>query len=306
MKTLFVRLTACVSYTCAIACGAKTTDKSDIQFRGEILRTIDDDISTSVPDSVHSWIDSVFFDALMEPELPSITRYSDEDLTECYTAVYRAAYYSFQARYVSEMQAVLTELDQREKSTGTDYARMSRMLVATRRFDEANRMIRKHHITTVEQVPAVTDISNGASPTRLVLDTTMHALSRQAVELDPNGEVVIVAHPKCHFSKNATVAIENDPDLASELLPHSIWISPQGSEFNWSDFVTWDHDHPAEQISPAFAQKEWPAIKWWSTPAFYFFRKGKLVTVIRGWPKGGRKAQLTAAIRETWPAGTKH
>jgi hypothetical protein len=75
-------------------------------------------------------------------------------------------------------------------------------------------------------------------------------------------------------------------------------MAPQVSAFDWDVFEQWNREHPGQETTLAFRHDEWPMIDWWGTPTFYFFKSGTLSAKVRGWPKGGRKPELQAALRQ--------
>jgi hypothetical protein len=63
-------------------------------------------------------------------------------------------------------------------------------------------------------------------------------------------------------------------------------------------FQSWNQTHPGQEITLAYRDAEWPMITRWGTPDFYFLKDGVVRAKVFGWPPGGRKAQLVAALHE--------
>jgi hypothetical protein len=47
----------------------------------------------------------------------------------------------------------------------------------------------------------------------------------------------------------------------------------------------------------AYKREEWPMIERWETPVFYFFRDGRVVGKVIGWPVAGRKNEIRRSLR---------
>lgn len=73
------------------------------------------------------------------------------------------------------------------------------------------------------------------------------------------------------------------------------WSPPDES----TPFLTvaqWNRVHPNEQMQFAYRREDWPMVDRWETPVFYFFKDGRVVGKVNGWPATGRKAEIRRSM----------
>ncbi|GAB4525640.1 MAG: hypothetical protein Kow00133_14280 [Amphiplicatus sp.] len=197
----------------------------------------------------------------------------------------------------SELEAIfhVMETNGWADRRATEY--MHRFYLTMRRFDSAEAFRRRHLEAKLPASPPILPSKIGDS-THVVLTPSRDGsgLLQEAIDLSAS-RVVIVGHPQCHFSQNAMADIEVDPDLAEALRARAVWIAEPFASLTDGVIEEWNRAHPDQQFHYAMTKDAWPEINYWGTPSFYFFKNGRLVKKVVGWPndiagRNERKAAL--------------
>ena len=121
-------------------------------------------------------------------------------------------------------------------------------------------------------------------------------LSRTPVDLSQGFHIIVISHPICHFSQNAEKAISESADLRKLFNEKSTWVAPPNRDVELKKFVDWNKQHASTPIAIADAESGWPEVDVWQTPTFLFFKEGRVVARVIGWPKEGNEKALREAI----------
>ena len=216
--------------------------------------------------------------------------------------IFRAAradfLYSVSPRSLNDLERDLDELHRRGIARKEDDENVFAALLESRSFDRARAFAKLHRLGSVAAVPDVVDDVAGTGPTRLVVRDGGKRLVRTPTDLNRGSLIIVIASPLCHFSQRAVRSIEAD---ASSLRPlirnHALWIVPPDQSTPFATVAAWNRAHPHEQMAYAYRREEWPMVERWETPVFYFFKQGRVVSNVRGWPVTGRKAELRRSLR---------
>lgn len=228
---------------------------------------------------------------------------SDAEMDFLFRSALLASYYTFDERYMDDMRRDLAELSRRGVAPTQSLKDFYQALVAYRHFEEAADFRQTHPSIGVPALPVVYhELPQGyAGPTGLYLveSGTQRSFHRKALPLSASSaRVVVISHPKCHFSARAVADIERSPVLLGIFQEHSTWITPQDGDIDVPNLAAWNHAHKIPPTAVTYRQSEWPMFHNWATPTFYFFKDGKLVREVSGWPPGGNEEALRAALRE--------
>lgn len=279
---------------------ASAGDTLSIKERYDRFESILDAHSETLSDretwsEIASAYDRLFADYQNKRSLDSI---SDSDLSLMYRAAIIAESYARRANYRAHMALDLEELQARGIATRFDYQQAFAALVAAREFSEARKLRSQHMDVGLEPVPVYEEapgIEDGI-PTVLLVRSEDEGLLRRPVEME-GGRVVVVAHPLCHFSRNAAAAIRADPELGAAF-ENAVWLAPPDRHLYIDVFQQWNREHPDQDMAIAFEHDEWPMIDYWGTPTFYFLEDGKVSARVTGWPPDGHVEELKAGLEK--------
>ncbi|PTT81834.1 hypothetical protein DBR42_17545 [Pelomonas sp. HMWF004] len=173
-------------------------------------------------------------------------------------------------------------------------------LIGFRQFDEARLYAAKAQVA-LEYIPR---IEGAAQPSGkplgiLRVDARRGVLLRENLNLDDEVHVFVVGFIGCTFSRRAADAIERHDTLRRLMRDRSTWIVLPGPLY-FSDVLAWNRDHPSTGFSYVDGMESWGFVDDWSTPTFYFVKRGKVVEKLKGWPDD---AAGISALLEAMAAG---
>ncbi len=91
-------------------------------------------------------------------------------------------------------------------------------------------------------------------------------------------------------------AIESDAQLAGIMARHAQWVIPQQIIHDLRSVAEWNRQHPTMPKTLIGRQRDWHFLTSTATPTFHFFRDGKLVATLSGWPGAAQKDALRAEL----------
>lgn len=215
-----------------------------------------------------------------------------------YRAARLAAFHTYDDEHVRDMASALGALQERGRATRHHHLRMYEMFVGARMLSEARALATQRPSPDMEVLPALlADDLIAGHPTEWVVDPDEYLLQRRSVDVSEASHVVVVTHPRCHFSLAAMQHIEADAVLRGVLAKHATRLAPQDTRLDVEVIQQWNRDHPEQEISLVFRRDEWPMVDSWATPTFYVLENGAVRAKLEGWPSGGRRSELLAALR---------
>jgi len=228
----------------------------------------------------------------------AMSKLGDGDVVLLFRAAHMTFVYGVSARALGDMQLDLAELRRRGIARDAQYANVYASLIQMRYFDEARAFARLLPRTvSIEPVPVVADDSTRQGPTALLVHAGGSKLERKSVDLRSGRRIVVVSSPLCHFSQRAVRSIEGDAALRALFHEHAVWVVPPDQSTPFETIAKWNRVHPQESMAVAYRREEWPMVDRWETPVFYFFREGRMVGKVIGWPVAGRKAEIRRSLK---------
>jgi hypothetical protein len=217
---------------------------------------------------------------------------SDAELAQLFDAANLATFYSFDARFAALQSRAMATLEQRGIATQMQYDDLYGSLVQVRRYDDA-RALYARHPDGLAPLPAMeAAVVDGTSRWRV---SSPDQLVQIPAPFADGPTIVVVGHPLCHFTQDAFDAIGKDPALSTMFEHHAMLLVPIDRRFGLDDMLAWNTARPAFPMAYAVSRDEWPMFDAWATPTFYFFRDGRLVSKVTGWPKEGHRDEVLRA-----------
>ena len=120
-------------------------------------------------------------------------------------------------------------------------------------------------------------------------------LSNQQIEqkYSTGNKVVMVTHPYCGFSRRAFQ--DFDEETRNYISTNGVLIAPVNKKYEEEQLggvLEWNKKHSQSQHIPVDGENKLKDLDLNSTPQFYFFKKGKLISKVIGWPKDKSNAKL--------------
>lgn len=224
---------------------------------------------------------------------------SDDDLELLYRSSNVAAFFVQNFRYVEYMRIDIEALQKRGLAYDRHYLDLYESYISLRMFGRAVELLNDHKLKYAEKIPHITvSQKNKSGPRVFVVDRKAGELKLQSVGIKDGIKIVIVSHPLCHFSKNASDYIAANAFLKGFFDQHAIWLVPPSRKIEFDLIGEWSLNHQKGSTMLAYGREDWPMITSWDTPTFYFLKDGNVVDVVAGWPKEGNQAALWAALHK--------
>ena len=261
------------------------------QFKGSVVRS---DLTTR---ATASKIDGRYRAAFSPYQTSTALRkLQSGDVALLFRAADAAFFYTVSRARLDDLQLDLAELRRRGAAHDDNYQEMYAALVESRSFHEAGALAKLHPVASIEAVPSVADTVNRSGATTLIVRDGGTKLERKPIDLN-HSALVVIASPLCHFCQRAIRSIEKDAVLRTVFRDHARWIVPPDQSTPFSTVAEWNRIHPHEQMEFAYRREDWPMVQRWETPVFYFFKDGRVVGTVSGWPVAGRKTEIRHSMR---------
>lgn len=228
-----------------------------------------------------------------------LSNLNDSDIGLYFRAAELALSNSLRKQDLKRMEVAFSEILRRGMGSDRAVHGMHSGYISMRMFDQARELRRRHSLRLVEDDPTYLDNvpADFQGPTVLEISPDAPRLIRTPFVPPTGGHIIVVAHPLCHFSQRAMVAINGDATLEALFEKRASLLAPVDGRLELGVLRTWNSTFPSFRVALAYARDEWPEIDYWGTPTFYFFGDGGLIEKIVGWPPEGRLEDLRAAAR---------
>jgi len=308
---MWQRLACIASVSVLLALGGTVSARADevpqaspITRQMEEMRALDGKLSGQVADAERFRRLTEFYRARFSGLQASSVRaaMSDEDLRALTLAAQLAVFYHHDGDILDDAMADLRLLEDRGAARPGDIRAAYGLLVAGRRFEQARHFLAAHPDLDEPEPPRLLRLRADASgAAEMRVGETDGTLEWSPVDVATLPRILVIGHPSCHFTRNAAHAIEADPELRALFVAQSKWLAPQDTGTDFTVFHRWNTEHPDLPMTIAYRAAGFPIIDHWATPTFYFLDRGRVVSKVIGWPRGGRREEILAAYREAFP-----
>lgn len=226
------------------------------------------------------------------------------ELDHWFQVTYTTVFYSKSPELAKQLLLIANHLKLRNALQPTHLQDVYSTLVLTRQRPEAKSMQAESPAILTESLP---DFIENASlkeraPTEWEVSLTRRQLLRKTASLKADWQVIVISHPRCHFSERAMIQLSSDKALMKRLEGHLKWLAPQSGRLDFDLFQKWNLAHPEMPFVLTYDWREWSKLLDWGTPTFYFFANGDLITRFQGWPKEGNMEKFLSSLQMIEPA----
>jgi hypothetical protein len=228
-----------------------------------------------------------------------LRNFSDTELSALFDANSEAVFITRDPQFALNMEKILSELRTRKKTARAQFSDLYQSLIRVRDFDRARTLASREKLESPTALPEFRsggDVKEGM-PAEWVVPRSGRVAELRAADLSRDWQVIVVSHPRCHFSRRAMLDIYADASLKKLLEDRTKWIAPQDGSFEFDLIQKWNNQFPGAEISVVHLRKNWPVPNFTETPVFYFLSGGKVVKTFAGWPKEGNKAKLMDGLQ---------
>lgn len=218
---------------------------------------------------------------------------------ELFEATRIAAFYAPDADIVMQLRRAHDAMESRGELLPEHRRQMFEAYVSARRFDEAAEVHRRlpeagsRDWVRVRLPPPAAE--NG--PLAWSFDAQRREISASPLDLSQRVRIVVVASAGCPKCAHAARDIAADRELDRTFSHHATWLADPRDLTGLESVAAWNRMHPGAPLWIADRRDDWPWIRRWLFPAFYFLREGEVVAQVVGWPPEGRRAELIDAAR---------
>lgn len=240
-------------------------------------------------------MESAYRDFMRGPQ-PDIVNASPAALRTAAKAADTIAFYTANPSHVLAYSNFVAELGRRGVAEVKEQQRVFEAMLHARMFDDARRWA-KENPAIKANVPEIAMLDGGQrGRTELLLSGDGKSLRQVPIAFGKGIQVIAVGYPLCRYSARAADAIGKDGRMWALLDPYIKWLAPQSRHFDLEVLHGWNTKNPHAKLTMVYKESEWPEIPGWGTPNFYFFKDGKLLARVEGWPQEGRKDEMIAAL----------
>ncbi|NQZ08820.1 MAG: hypothetical protein HRT35_16815 [Algicola sp.] len=229
-----------------------------------------------------------------------LQKLTSEQLQRLFRAIYKVVFYAANVEAAEQLLPVLAEKIRRGEKVEANIDRLHRVYVKTRQFDRANDLERKYPEIEFSEIPAIVDTATAGRSMFQVqpgTDKGQQQLVRKPFAFAKGGQVIVISTPICNPCKRMLTWLQTQPELMQVMAEHSVWMASVSGNLYWQDIVQTNIDYAPIEMRYAYAKSDWPEIKYWATPTFYFYMDGKLVKQVSGWGRKENGEKLKAGLK---------
>ncbi|WP_133264883.1 hypothetical protein [Xanthomonas oryzae] len=258
------------------------------------------------------------YQRLVKPELQKIDSLSTDEIKTSFYLSAEIAYYSnlYAGRsdpsYVDDMHLAYQELEKRHNVLESEKTAMREAFEQYRDFRSAQKISGKPSIISPqwdEKALATNSSTEEYSHSKPAISISSDQTNFEISTINLSNEFQIIVVAGCHFAGDAASAIDANTELRLAFeRANAIWIASGTTALDLKDFSLWKRDHPRQPLLVAYDNSDWQNVKFDSIPAFYFFKREKLVAVITGLSSDDSMTLLMETLRKNGfldsPTGT--
>lgn len=234
-----------------------------------------------------------FFDLYDESDFDHarLEELEPEDLVRRYEAAQAAAFWTQSPRALKMLEpAFLIRYGRRELGR-REIAHVGGLYNRARQFEQAQRFRARyfpqpHDSERARSYPEIDrsreseHVGNTVAVWRVNADENKFVLDHIP---RPERAIVMVMSARCAPSGRALEAIMGDAELRRLFEKEGLLLHTVISGTGFEEIADWNRSHAELEIMTVHMAHDWPSIRGWGTPNFYFYNNGELVDHLGGW-----------------------
>ncbi|MBD1583329.1 hypothetical protein [Pseudoalteromonas sp. S16_S37] len=164
-----------------------------------------------------------------------------------------------------------------------------------RNFEGARKLRLEYPDLYLPQVPKVNTKKRQKRDLLKLIDKGS-LLTQKSFSFKDSGLVIMIGSPFCQPSKKFVTWLLKHDELKSVFINNSYWLMPQNGNLYIEKVAKENQALDGVEYLYIYDQADWPEIKYWGTPSFYFYTKGQLVGSIQGFDEFNFEAKFKSML----------
>lgn len=232
-------------------------------------------------------------------EKSALKEHNNEDLQKLFSIINKIDFYSPN----QELDELLFKIINIKKSRGEKLHNhlndLHRAYIKSRDFERASTLEKTHpNLQFSNVLPVVLKDITQKHNSIFKLSSDNNELISGNVEFPTGDYLVIISSPICSPS-NRFINWLNAPEnieFRNIITKNALFLTPPASSLFLNEWVDVNASLKPNHMVLATSKMDWQEIPLWDTPTFYFYKDGKLIKQIIGWPEEGRIDELEAGL----------
>ncbi|MCC7633101.1 hypothetical protein [Stenotrophomonas rhizophila] len=219
-----------------------------------------------------------------------------DQLDDVFSATALMAFYRRDAMWTERVQCLHAAMVAHDMAEARHHRKLHGLLIAIRRFDQANELRRRFEIEVPQLPPLAVASGSGISVISMVGGDRLE----QSVLLPRSEEgiqVIAMVHPFCGFSTRALDSILGELRYAW-LRPYLQLVVPREPAWPESAIRAWNIKNPAHPMHAQAMGQAWQSLGTHETPVFHLLRNGELIVSVTGWKGDGAELDIVRKFLE--------
>ncbi|MFM7460526.1 MAG: hypothetical protein ACKO15_06785, partial [Burkholderiales bacterium] len=182
------------------------------------------------------------------PHQKALSATHDADLDLYLRSAQSMVFYTYTASYAIQQKLILEENTKRQRTTAAQRLEYYESLIRVRDFKSAVDFAAKLQPPAKDLLPEMVDpLGRGfTAPSAWQLHPLLDVATRVPANLSADWQIVVVAHPRCEFSRQMMQHINADTALSSEVKGRIQFVTPQESQFDFKTLRDWNRRYPEQ------------------------------------------------------------
>lgn len=209
-----------------------------------------------------------------------------KELHTLYNSLSSLYFYSTLVDILFDIDSVIEAKKQRNENIDRFVLEQFHRYITAREYILAQEIVNLHPDLTFPPIP---DIAHNGPLVKGVIQAKNQKLTVVPFTYASEKHLVIIGSPYCNASIRFFSWLHNSSDLVKKMNKNSMILL---NESMFPDFNTLERLENLTSISTkqVYKSKQFPEIKYWGTPSFYYVEKGVVKDRYEGWPH--KKAEL--------------